>query len=113
MSEMVERVARALCGYEEALHAERYTEQSRWDGRTDLGREEYRKMARAAIAAMWEPTESAVLSGARAAADQHYYKQNVWDRPGNIDDDVKQDFVNGMKYGWQAMIDEALRETAE
>lgn len=52
-----------------------------------------------------EPTDEMLLAGAKAAADQLYYKSNVWDRPGYIT--TPEDYLNAMRHGWKAM--EAVR----
>lgn len=56
-----------------------------------------------------EPTDEMILAGAKAAADQHYYKANVWDRSaGNyLSDNCKKDYLNGVRHAWKAM--EAIR----
>lgn len=91
MSEMIERVAMAI------QLAAPY-----------LRKELAERAARVAIEAMREPTDQAILEGAKAAVDQIYHKIYSWDR-GQVNPADQQDWLNGAKYGYQAMIDEALR----
>jgi hypothetical protein len=55
--EMIEKVARALCDYDESLQPRQFSDGSRWDTRTDLGRAAYREAASIAIQTMREPTD--------------------------------------------------------
>ncbi len=125
MSEMVERVARILDPeawapryaqmastpqqpinqnmmvqtYAPGAHLDQFERQRRQDASIT--------QARRVIAAMREPTAAIVLSGAKAAVDQHYYKRDSWDR-GYIGDAAKEDWLNGARFGWYAMIDAAI-----
>jgi hypothetical protein len=85
MSEMVERVARAIykASCDEAYDGERYI--PAWDRMNASSKEVYLGFARAAIAAMREPTAAMVITGSN----------------GNYPDDIAAI--------WQDMIDEALR----
>lgn len=91
--EMVERVAKAIF---DAMDIS--------DGLNPISAETY---ARAAIAAMREPTEAAILEGAKAAADQMYLKADAWER--RVGADERQDWLNMAKFCWNAMIDECLK----
>jgi molecular chaperone DnaK (HSP70) len=82
MSEMIERVARALAENERG--ADLWDEISNDSDIDYIGKNEFRDLARAAIEAMREPTEGMV-----EAANLHE--------------------SNGVYADWQAMIDEALR----
>jgi hypothetical protein len=64
------------------------------------------KLARAAIEAMREPTVVMVQSGAEAGVEQIYHKSDAWDRC--VDPCNRSDWLNVIRFGWEAMIDEAL-----
>lgn len=98
MSEMVERVARAISSQEG----------NDWDGQLG-GREcvriRYRNMARAAIEAMREPTREMI----NIISKTYFEIESV-----ELDDQAsaKQNAVKLVTYiarGWHAMIDEALK----
>jgi hypothetical protein len=82
MNETVERVARAL------WDAAGSPDEESWDATMEQFRAIYRRQARAAIAAMREPTEEMADAGTKVMATQH---QRRWSLPI-----------------WRAMIDEAL-----
>lgn len=60
MSEMIERVAKALLAYENSDAAKQFPGSTGWDGPLmgERGREMYRKMARVAMEAMRETTDA-------------------------------------------------------
>lgn len=92
MSEMVERVARAMAVKDKGDdHWDVMSEDG--DGYGYVGKNEYREMARAAILAMREPTEGMVQR-----AQESYHGGMEWGLS-----DVEMAAV------WQAMIDEALK----
>lgn len=99
MNEMMERVARAI--------ADTDHEGEGWG----FNAEQLISLAHAAIAAMLEPTEAMILAGAKAAADQHYYKANSWGR--YVRPDLRQDWLNAQKYGHYAMIEAAIQEPTD
>lgn len=78
MSEMIERVARAILG-------ERFGGAADWDRESETFRAACRAQARAAFAAMREPTDDMVDAG---------YNETM---------------MRGARLHWQAMIDEALK----
>jgi hypothetical protein len=82
VSEMVDRVAKRLALIRDT---------GEWDGMTERAREMWRHEARGVIAEMREPTEAM-----KAAEDIH------WEWPGC-------GVCGGLREGWYAMIDEALR----
>jgi hypothetical protein len=88
MSEMVERVARALCEQSYAKSDEKLPWY--WHSETSDERDEWRAMARAAIEAMREPTDRMCNSGAAKWDDDWCTETNALNM-------------------WQAMIDEALK----
>lgn len=119
MSEMIERVARALCAAESYdPDADRRLSPG-YMGLTDIATATnepstyvrwrlYVPRARAAIEAMREPTEGCILAGARAGVDQLSYKANYWDRDA-MDDQHKADWLNAARHCHAAVLDEALR----
>ena len=82
MSEMVERIAIAVCEADGCL----------WSEATDLDKGLYRDTARAAIAAMREPTDAMIGQGYGYAIS--YEDEGVVESPSEV---------------WRAMIDEALK----
>lgn len=90
MSEVVERVARALF---EADCQIGDTPIVKWELAPEYEREEYRHLARAALEALREPTEGMVEAGADAA------DASGW----------AVDAISGAKTAYRAMIDEALK----
>ncbi len=88
MSEMVERVAMAI---ERTHHDDDASFEEAWADH-DVVRHNRLLEARAAIAAMREPTE-AMITEAMIVAD-------VWDDPDMV-----------VAFAWRAMIDEALKES--
>jgi hypothetical protein len=81
-TEAVERVARALWDAAGDLR-----DPERWDETSERFRDDYRRRARAAIAALREPTEAMILAG------------------------VHHDNMGDMAGRWRAMIDAALWRT--
>ena len=93
MSKMLEKVARAIGISSGAFSA---NEHVNWDWVSDEKRQECRQFAYAAIMAMWEPTEDMKRTETKA---------------GNVNWDYSCHVCGGLKFGWQAMIDEALKDT--
>lgn len=93
MSEMVEKVARAMALKDKgADHWDIMSDDG--DGCGYVGRNEYLAMARAAIGAMREPTEVLLCVG-----DETYAN-------GDPNEGLS---LSGLRHVWQAMIDEALK----
>lgn len=102
MSEtMVERVARAISADMERGFPPRV--QSSWETLSDQARETMMLRARAAIAAMREPTEAVLNAGADHMHEAIDYSME----PGEGIDGY---YVTPV---WQAMIDQALAEEGE
>lgn len=92
MSEMIDRVAKAICDAENGI----------WnsligDWHTRISREKYSAMARAAIEAMREPTVAMEDAPYEASLDI-YWSYNADGRPGSSED------------VWRIMVDAALKE---
>ena len=106
MSEMVERVARALHEDEEPP-SDHWSPQ--WDdlrekyvdGKPSHCKEYWRRKARAAIEAMREPTEAMVLSAAKELAEE-----GQWDRLGEL---PREYLRVDARVVYDAMIDKALK----
>lgn len=94
MSEMVERVARAICAADDEPWDE-LGETSEDNAPFGYSRQWYRGLARAAIAAMREPTEE-MISG--EGVHEHVH----WDYSCYV--------CGGAQEHWYAMIDAALKE---
>lgn len=103
MSEMIERIAKALVDSWPVSDL-------KWDQQPEFGKDKARKPAKAAIEAMREPTDKQILAGARATAEQLFCQEGAWDR-GHWSDAAKKDYLNSSKCCWRAMIDAALKET--
>jgi hypothetical protein len=89
MSEIVERVARAIYLVPVGGREDPYAQ--RWDELREKHQDAFRAIARAAIEAMREPTE-AMMAGVDCAGEKaEWLSGKAW------------------KVGWQAMIDEALK----
>jgi hypothetical protein len=86
MSEMIDRVAKAICG----------ASGMRWDDMLSGARDQFRRDARAAIEAMREPTEAMV----KAAQEETYC--HSWSSRG--------EHIEDPEVAWTAMIDAALGE---
>lgn len=95
-SEMVERVARAICEKSPACAIGNQRPDSRDTLSGDPLWMAFATMARAAIAAMREPTEEMVKEGEEEIFE-HMAESAVWSR-------------DATKEGYCAMIDEALKE---
>jgi hypothetical protein len=99
MNELVERVARAIHGVDRSIMAAggaggTLTE---WETESESARRLYRLHAKAAIAAMREPTEAMVRAGLRSDAANCLSSHGPSARAGRLD-------------VWRAMIDVALKD---
>lgn len=102
MSEMVERVARAMAIVDKGDDMWDIVSED-GDGYGYVGKNEYRAMARAAIAAMREPTAAMVREGGQAIWEDVDEASRRKPRP---DDNWPQDEA---KAAWSAMLGEALK----
>lgn len=94
--DMVERIAEALW-QSESLRASDRLRRTVWDDLLEQDRAKWRGLARAAIAAMRQPTDAMEKSGNRALTD-------------NGLSDVESDDAT---VAWETMIDAALSEPTE
>lgn len=97
MNEMVERVAKAMYGGDADVFL---TGHNPWDTCAAVIQEAYRREARAAIAAMREPTEAMLKRGAGTRATMQFLNQGI---SGPIGEWPAMD-------AWTRMIDAALAE---
>lgn len=99
MSEMVERVARSLY---ENLDAGDHDD---WGELGESGKEPWLRGARAAIAAMREPTEAVIWAGCMALRDVPRSEFMAAELSGDRHATAKMK----MPLRWRAMVDEALK----
>lgn len=99
MSEMIERVAKALCD-------EEWGGTQPWDRKPEGFRERYRMRARVAIQAMREPTEAmcaAVLVISHDLVEPGHVYDEYDSDPGSLDE-------NAPQKAWTTMIDASLTD---